>query len=93
MSEENEWDHEVSSSVKEGAEDRVMIPEVIAAMNKMKKHKAAGLSGPVADVIQATRDIGIQCLTDLCYGIIKEGCIRDHWKSSVVLPVYKPSVL
>ena len=31
----------------------------------------------------------IQCLTDLCSGIIKEGCIPEDWKSSVVLPVYK----
>jgi len=35
---ENEWDHEVSSSVKEGPADCIMIHEVIAALKKMKKH-------------------------------------------------------
>ena len=26
---------------------------------------------------------------DLCNGIVKEGCITEDWKSSVVLPIYK----
>ena len=26
---------------------------------------------------------------DLCSGIVKEGCIPEDWKSSVVLPIYK----
>jgi len=26
---------------------------------------------------------------DLCNGIVKEGCIPEDWKSSVVLPIYK----
>ena len=55
----------------------------------MKKHNAPGLWGLVAEMIQTTGDIGIQCLTDLCSGIVKEGCIPEDWKSSVVLPVYK----
>jgi len=44
----------------------------------MKRHKAPGLSGLVAEMIQATGDIGIQCLLDLCNGIVKEGCIPDN---------------
>ena len=27
-------------------------------------------------------------LLDLCDGIVKEGCIREDWKSSVILPIY-----
>jgi len=27
--------------------------------------------------------------TDLCNGIVKEGCIPEDWKSSMVLPIYK----
>jgi len=40
-------------------------------------------------MIQATEDIGTQWLLDLCNGIVKEGCIAEDWKSSVILPIYK----
>jgi len=50
----------LSSSVKEGPVDCIAIPEVIVPLKKMKKHKAPGLSGLVAEMIQATWHIGIQ---------------------------------
>jgi len=40
-------------------------------------------------MIQATGDIQTQWLLDLCNDIVKEGCIPEDWKSSVVLPIYK----
>jgi len=55
----------------------------------MKRHKAAGLSGLTAEMIQATKGIGTQWSLDLCNGIVKEGCIPEDWKSSVILPIYK----
>jgi len=55
----------------------------------MKRHKAAGLSGLTAEMIQATKGIGTQWLLDLRNGIVKEGCIPEDWKSSVILPIYK----
>ena len=55
----------------------------------MKRHKAPGLSGLVAEMIQVTGDIGIQWILDLCNGIVKEGSIPEDLKSSVVLPMYK----
>ena len=60
-----------------------------AVLKKMKRHKAPGLSGLVAEMIQATGDIGIQWILDLCNVIVKEGSIPEDWKSSVVLPIYK----
>jgi len=36
-----------------------------------------------------TGDIGTQWILDLCNGIVKEGCIPEDWKSSVVLPIYR----
>ena len=48
-----------------------------------------GLSGLVAEIIQATKDSGTQWILDLCNGIVKEDCIPEDWKSSVVPPVYK----
>jgi len=49
----------------------------------MQRHKAAGLSGLVVEMIQATEDIGTQWILDLCNGIVKEGCIPEDWMSSV----------
>jgi len=40
-------------------------------------------------MIQAAGDTGTQWLLHLCTGIVKEGCIPEDWKSSVVLPIYK----
>ena len=57
---ENEWDHVVSSSGKEGPADCIMILEDTAALKKMKKHKNSRL---VAEMIPATQDTGIQWLT------------------------------
>jgi len=76
MNEENEWDHGISAEVKEGPADYIRIGEVVAALKKMKRHKAA-------------EGIGTQWLLDLCNGIVKEGCIPEDLKSSLMLPIYK----
>ena len=60
-----------------------------AVLKKMKRHKASGLSGLVAEMIQATGDIGTQWILDLSNGIVKEGSIPEDWKSSMVLPIYR----
>ena len=60
-----------------------------ATLKKMKRHKAPGLSGLVAKMIQAAGDTGTHWLLDSCNGIVKEGRIPEDWKSSVVLPNYK----
>ena len=85
----NEWDHGISAEAKEGSTDCIMIGEVTAALKKMKRHKAPGLSGFTVEMIQATEGIGTQWLLDLCNAIVKEGCIPEDWKSSVILPIYK----
>ena len=69
MNEENEWNHKISAGVKEGPTDCIRIDEVAAALKKMKRHKAPGLSGLVAEIIQATRDIGIQWILICVMGI------------------------
>jgi len=55
----------------------------------MNRHKAPGMSRLSAELIQVTEDIGTQLLLDLCNSIVKEGCIPQDWKSSVILPIYK----
>jgi len=49
----------------------------------MKRHNLPGLS----EMKQATEGIGTQWILYLCNGIVKEGCIPEDWKSSVVLPI------
>jgi len=81
---------EYQLKLKEGPADCIRISEVAAALKKMKRHKAPGLSGLTAEMIQAKEGIGTQWLLDLCNdSIVKEGCIPEDWKSSVVLPIYK----
>jgi len=60
MNEGNEWNHSISATITEGPADSIRIFELAAALKKMKKHKAPGLSGPVAEMIQTTGDIGTQ---------------------------------
>ena len=79
---------DVTTGIKEAPADCIGMAEVRAAMKKMKRHKAPGLSGLVAEMIQATGDTGTQWLLDVSNGIVKEGCIPEDWKSSVVLPIY-----
>jgi len=71
MNEENEWHHRISAGVNEGLADCIRIDEVAAALKKTKRHKTPGLSGLVAEMIQATGDIGTQWILDLYNGILK----------------------
>jgi len=40
MNEENERDHRISATVKEGPADHIRIDEVAAALKQMKRYKA-----------------------------------------------------
>ena len=60
MNEENEWDHRILAGVKEQPAQYITIDEVAAAVKKMERHNAAGLSGLIAEMMQATVDIGTQ---------------------------------
>jgi len=72
-----------------GPADCIRIDEVAAALKKMNRHKAPGLSGLIAKMIKSAWDIGTQWILDSCNGIVKENCIPEDWKSSVLLPIYK----
>jgi len=43
-------------------------------------------------MLQAAGAVGVEWLTVLCNGIVKEGRIPDDWKSSLLIPVYKGKV-
>jgi len=75
------------AGVKEGPTDCIRIGKVAAALKKMKRPKDPGLSGLVAEMIQATVVTGTQWILGLCNGIVKEGCIPEDWKSSMLLTI------
>ena len=50
MKEENESDHTIEVRVKERPADCIRMAEVAAALKKMKRHKAPGMSGLVAEM-------------------------------------------
>jgi len=43
----------------------------------------------VTEMVQATGEIGVDWLTELCNGTVKEGYIPEDWKSSLLVPVNK----
>jgi len=66
MNEENERYYKISAEVKEGPADCIRTAEMRAVLKKMKRHKAPGLSGLVAEMIQVTGDIGTLWILHLC---------------------------
>ena len=89
MNEENEWDHGISAEVKED----LIASGLMKLLQHWKRWRginlAPGLSGLTAEMIQATEDTGTQWLLDLCNDIVKEDCIPEDWKSSVILPIQR----
>ena len=55
----------------------------------LKIGKAAGHIGVVSGIMKASGGFGSRWMTDLINNIVKEGCIPDDWRKSIMLPVYK----
>jgi len=71
-----------------GVSGKVIIDEVAAALKKIKR-QSPRLVMTSSRNDTSHRDIGTQCILDLCNGTVKEGGIPEDWKSSVVLPINK----
>ena len=63
--------------------------EVAAAIKGLKIGKAIGPTGVVSEMMKAAGGFGSRWMTDLINNIVKEGCIPDDWRKSVLVPVYK----
>ena len=55
----------------------------------MKIGKAAGPTGVVSEMMKAAGVFGSRWMTDLIDNIVKEGCIPDDWRKTIVVTVYK----
>ena len=63
--------------------------EVAAAIKGLNIGKAAGPTGVVSEMMKAAGGFGLRWMTDLINNIVKEGCIPDDWRKSILVPVYK----
>ena len=55
----------------------------------MKCGKAAGSSGVVAEILQASGEVGISRMTDLFDGILDEYKMPEDWNTSAILNCFK----
>ena len=51
--------------------------------------KAAGPTGVVSEMMKASGGYGSRWMTDLINNIVKEGCMPDDWRESILVSVYK----
>ena len=50
--------------------------------------KAAGPTGVVSEMMKASGGFGTRWLTDPINTIVKDDCIPDDWRKSILVPVY-----
>ena len=63
--------------------------ELEAANKEVKMGKAACPTGVVSEMMKASDAFGTRWMTDLINNIVKEGCIPDDWRKSILVSVYK----
>ena len=86
---ENDWDDEVDCPEVTGPRCLISEEEVAAAITGLKIGKATGHTGVVSEIMKAAGGFGSRWMTDLINNIVKESCIPDDWRKSILVPVYK----
>ena len=86
---ENDLDGDVDCPEVMGPCYLISEEDVAAAIKGLKMGKAAGPTGVVSEMMKASGGFGSRWMTDLINNIIKEGCIPDDWRKSIMVPVYK----
>ena len=86
---ENDWDGEVDCPEVMGPHCLISEEEVAASIKGLKIGKAPGPTGVVSEMMKAAGGFGSRWMTDLINNIVKEGCIPDDWRKSILVPVYK----
>ena len=89
MNVENEWDGNVEVEVVEGPTLGIKREEVHAAMKGMKRGKAGGISGVVAEHLKGSGELGIGVMTELCNRMLDGEDMPEDWRSSILVPLYK----
>ena len=86
---ENDWDGEVDCPEVMGPCCLISEEEFAEAIKGIKIGKAAGPNGVVSEMMKTSSGFGTRWLTDLINNIVKEVCIADDWRKSILVPVYK----
>jgi len=88
--EEFAWNKDsLSDECVSGPIEEITCKEIREAMKKMKSGKAAGPSGVYSEMLNATGEVGIQWMTNLCNAIVREGKIPVDWGKSWLVSIYK----
>ena len=85
----NDRDGEVNCPEVMGHRCLITEEEVVAAIKRLKMGKAAGPTGVMCEMMKEVGGFGSRWMTDLINNIVKEGCIPDDWRKSILAPVYK----
>ena len=88
MIEENDWDHMTVGSIVEGLIEKVACKEVVMAKKVMKPER---LSDPqvCAEMISASRELGICEVMEFCLRVLDEKGMPDEWQISGLVPIFK----
>ena len=86
---ENDWDGQVDCPEVMGPHGLISEEVVASAIKGLKIGKSAGPTGVVSEMMKAAGGFGSRWMTDLINNIVKEGCIPDDWRKSILVPVYK----
>ena len=89
MNEENGWDRLVETDLVEGPVEKVVLDEVVEALQSMKSGKATATSEVSVEMIVASGEIGIKMMTELCQRVLDGRGMADEWKTSVIVPIFK----
>ena len=91
MNEEFNWDRDGLEDVKVKLGPPVWIERewVVRALSKMKKGKAAGPSGIVAEMLLAGGDFVVDVIWELANAIVRERSVPREWGSSIIVSCFK----
>ena len=91
LNEEFDWNKE-SLAINDPAFrpwSKVEVDTVRRALGRMKCGKAAGSSEVIAEMLQASGEVGISRITDLFNGIKDKFKLPEDWNTSVILNCFK----
>ena len=89
MNEENEWDCMVETDLVEGPVEKAACNEIVEAIQSIKSGKATGPSEVSLEMIVASGEIGVKVMMELCQRVLDGWKMRDEWKTSVIVPIFK----
>ena len=91
LNEEFDWRRDKLDKVEpvSGPAEEIKCSEVREAIAKSKSDKASGPSGVVSEMLKAAGEPGVQWVTSIFNGVIREGKIPADWRKSWLVNVYK----